>query len=127
MKKAILGLAIALLLACTGCTSGSYSVKTGNELNSSTRMSMQYTEFSGYKQTTLTVKDEPVDVTVSFVTESGTLDAYIAKDNDTAHCSYQGENVPTATFVVTLSEPGKYTLRVDGEKHVGSYSFSWGK
>lgn len=34
----------------TGCTKGSGMIKNGNELNTSTKMSMIYDEFTGYKE-----------------------------------------------------------------------------
>jgi uncharacterized membrane protein len=89
---------------------------------------MLYDEFTGYKQTHIDVgENETIEVVVSIVTEKGSIDAYIAKDNDIANSSYKGHDIPTMTFTVTLSEPGRYTVRVDAEKHTGSYSFSWGK
>ncbi len=127
---------LSLLLVCLmvlismlgGCTVGSGTVKNGIEYNSSTKMAMLYDEFTGYKQTHIDVEaGKPVMVVVSIVTEKGSIDAYIARDNDIANSSYEGHDVPTMSFTVTLSEPGRYTVRVDAKKHTGSYSFSWGK
>ena len=126
---------LSLLLICLmvfipmfgACTTGSGTVKNGVEYNSSTKMAMLYDEFTGYKQTHIDVgENETVEVVVSIVTERGTIDAYIARDNDVANSSYEGHDIPTMSFTVTLSEPGRYTVRVDTEKHTGSYSFSWG-
>jgi hypothetical protein len=132
MKKysylSILLVCLMLLIPVLGaCTVGSGTVKNGVEYNSSTKMAMLYDEFTGYKQTHIDVgENETVEVVVSIVTEKGSIDAYIAKDNDTANSSYEGHNIPTMSFTVTLSEPGRYTVRVDADKHTGSYSFSWG-
>ncbi len=124
----ILALLIILISIPAACTTGSGTVKNGVEYNSSTKMSMLYDEFTGYKQTHIDVgENETIEVVVSIVTEKGSIDAYIAKDNDIANSSYKGHDIPTMTFTVTLSEPGRYTVRVDAEKHTGSYSFSWGK
>jgi hypothetical protein len=111
-----------------GCTTGSGVVKNGTEFNSSTRMSMLYDEFNGYKQTHINVgENETVEVVVSIITENGSIDAYIAKDNDISNSSYEGHNIPTSSFTVTLSEEGSYTVRVDAKNHTGGYSFSWGE
>ncbi|MDD4924145.1 MAG: hypothetical protein PHF74_04845 [Dehalococcoidales bacterium] len=118
---------IVLMSMLSACTVGSGTVKNGVEYNSSTKMAMLYDEFSGYKQTHIDVRqNETVEVVVSIVTEKGSIDAYIAKDNDIANSSYEGHDIPTMSFTVTLSEPGRYTVRVDADKHKGSYSFSWG-
>ncbi len=124
MKK-ILFIFIILVILLSGCTTGSGTVLRGSEDNGPSKMSMTYEKFTGHKQTHITVKDEPVTVTVSIVTESGTIDAYIAKDNDVSNASYEGHDIQTRTFTVTLSEPGDYVARVDAKSHSGSYSFSW--
>ena len=110
----------------TGCTMGSGMIKNGNELNTSTKMSMVYNEFTGYKETQIkVVEGQPVEVNVSIVTEKGTINAYIAKDNNKNNSSYEGRSIPTSYFTVTLKEQGVYTIRVDAKKYSGSYSFSW--
>jgi hypothetical protein len=129
MKKlAFIPLLLILISLINGCTTGSGVVLNASELNTTTKMSMTYEKFTGHKQTHIEVKENsPVEVAVNFVTEKGSLDAYIAKDNDTSDCSYEGHDISTSSFTVTLSEPGNYTVRVDAEDHTGSYSFSWGK
>lgn len=110
----------------TACTQGSGMIKNGNELHTSTKMSMIYDEFTGYKESKIQVNEgQPVEVNVSIVTEKGSIDAYIAKDNNKNNSSYEGHDIPTSEFSVTLKEQGVYTIRVDTKKHSGSYSFSW--
>ena len=110
----------------TGCTKGTGMIKNGNELNTSTKMSMIYDEFTGYKESQIKViEGQPVEVNVSIVTEKGTIDAYIARDNNKNNSSYEGHAIPTSSFTVTLKEEGIYTIRVDTKNHSGSYSFSW--
>ena len=123
----LLVLFVALSMSIvTGCTMGSGVIKSGNELNTSTKMSMVYNEFSGYKETQINVVEgQPVEVNVSIVTEKGSIDAYIAKDNNRNDSSYEGRSIQTSDFTVTLREQGVYTIRVDAKKHSGSYSFSW--
>ena len=110
----------------TGCTCGSFTVLRGSELNTPTKMSMSYEKFSGFKQRNIEVsEDETLVISVNIVTNGGSIDAYIARDNDTANSTYEGKDIPTSSFTVTISKPGKYTLRVDARNHTGSYSFSW--
>ncbi|MDD3839455.1 MAG: hypothetical protein PHP06_02675 [Clostridia bacterium] len=119
---------VMIIFIFTGCTSGSYTVAKGNELNTSTKMSMNYEKFNGYKKTKIKVNsNEIVEVSVNIVTESGSIDAYIAKDDDVRNSVYQGSDIPTSSFTVKLAEEGIYTIRVDAKNHSGSYSFSWAK
>lgn len=125
-KNSLLLILVVLLTMLSGCTMGSGTVKNASELNTPTKMSMLYDKFNGYKETQIEVKEnEPLIVAISVVTESGSIDAYIAKDNDTDNCDYKGHDIQTSSFAVTLSERGSYTIRVDAENHTGSYSFSW--
>ena len=129
MRKNYLLIIIFVALAMsivTGCTKGSGMIKNGNELNTSTKMSMVYDKFTGYKESQIKViEGQPVEVNVSIVTEKGSIDAYIAKDNNRENSSYEGHDIPTSEFSVTLKEQGVYTIRVDTKSHSGSYSFSW--
>lgn len=128
MKKITSILIFVLCIALTGCTTGSFSAKNASEVNTSTKMSMTYDNFNGWKKAKLTVKEgETVEVQVSFVTQSGELEAYIAKDDDYVKSVYMGNNIQTSSFVVTISQPGEYTIKVTAKKHSGSYSFSWGE
>jgi hypothetical protein len=70
------------------------------------------------------IEGQPVEVNVSIVTEKGSIDAYMAKDNNRKNSSYEGYDIPTSEFSVTLKEQGVYTIRVDTKNHSGSYSFS---
>lgn len=127
-KTSLLIVIVAALVMSilTGCTKGSGMIKNGSELNTPTKMAMIYDEFSGHKETQIKVeKGQPVEVTVGIVTEKGSMDAYIAKDNNTKNSSYEGHTIPTSSCTVTLKEPGIYTIRVDAKNHSGSYSFSW--
>ena len=126
MKKSIFfGLIISIMILLTGC-SGSWVIINGFTYNTPTKISMRYDRFDGYKTKTLDVEaGETVVVSVKVVTNSGLLDAFIAKDNNTNDCSYQGNDIPTSSFTVNLTSEGKYTIRVDADNHSGSFSFEW--
>ena len=101
----------------TACTQGSGMIKNGNELHTSTKMSMIYDEFTGYKESKIQVNEgQPVEVNVSIVTEKGSIDAYIAKDNNKNNrwnsraSSYPNINIP-ATFIVEDYEVFQVTKR----------------
>ena len=129
MKKTITIVIITfIMMFLIGCTKSSYVIISGEDHDTSTQMSMTYKQFSGYKETRIKVKDgEEVKVSVKIVTEGGTLDAYIAKDNNESTAVYTGNDITTSNFTVTLKDAGTYTIRVDGDKHSGSYLFNWGK
>lgn len=115
---------LILLFSLAGC-SKSFSFELGAfENNTSTQMSMSYKKFEGVKEKKITVKEgEPLVVTVDIETKDGALDAYIY--NEDLEYSYEGKDIQTTNFTVTLTEPGKYTIKVKGDMHEGSYSFSW--
>ena len=91
MKKiSLLLLLFIVLFGLLGCTRGSGIVRKSKEHNTPTKMSMTYEKFTGYRETEIKVdEDEPVDVLVDFVTEDGTINAYISKDNDKVSCDYE--------------------------------------
>ena len=125
-KNLYLLITLILLAVLTGCTCGSFTILNGSELNTSTKMSMSYEKFNGFKQRNIEVReDETLVISVNIVTEAGSIDAYVAKDNDTTNSTYTGKDIPTSSFTVTITKPGKYTIRVDAQNHTGSYSFSW--
>ncbi|MDD3173652.1 MAG: hypothetical protein PHF63_08335 [Herbinix sp.] len=123
MKKLlVIPLLLIILLGLSGCSSFEIGAI---ESNASHKMSASYYRLSGTKETKqLTVAEgETIDVSVDIVTKKGALDAYIYKDED--NYDYEGHDIPTSSFTVTLTEPGDYTIRVKADKHKGSYSFSW--
>lgn len=126
MKTRIMGLVLCMMMVfqLVGCTSGSYSVLLANEKNTSNSISMKYSKFNGYKQTTLTLKEnETVDVSVDIVTSEGHLDLSIIDENEQS--AYQGTDIPTSSFKVTLDKAGKYKIKVSADNHSGSYAISW--
>ena len=129
MKKSIsIVIIMFIMMFLIGCTKSSYVIISGQDNDSSTQMSMTYEQFSGYKETQIKVKDgEEVKVSVKIATAGGTIDAYIAKDNNESTAVYTGNDITTSNFTVTLKDAGTYTIRVDGDKHSGSYLFNWGK
>jgi major membrane immunogen (membrane-anchored lipoprotein) len=123
MKKLFTVLLIlAMAIGLSGC---SKYISIGSvENNSEHKMSASYMLYSGTKETELTVDDgETVTVTVKVNTKKGSLDAYIYNEDD--EYSYEGHDIQTSDFTVTLSEPGDYTIKVDASRHKGSFSFSW--
>lgn len=121
MKKlTILLFLIIFLLGLCGC---SYVNIIAVSTSSSSKMYASYVRLNGSREHTITVKDgEPVTVTADIVTKKGTLDVYIYQ-NKTYYC--EKRDVPTSSFSVPLTEPGKYKLKIVADQHKGSYSFQW--
>lgn len=124
-KKFFTSLIVALMLFLTGCTD-SWLIINGVTYNTPTLFSMRYERFDGHKEREIIVdSNETLIISVAVETISGKLDAYIAKDNNTEDCSYQGNDIQTTSFTVTLSQAGSYTIRVDADHHNGRFSFNW--
>ena len=117
---------LGFILLFAGCSNETETIIGGVEDNSSTRLSMSYDTFTGYRESIIRVSEnQQVVVRVDIETESGRINAYIAKDNDLDNSTYQGNEIKTSSFTVNLKESGEYTLRIDANKHVGSFTFSW--
>lgn len=123
-KTALILLVLAMMAGLTGCIS---NLSIGSvENDSEHKMSASYMLYSGTKERELTVEDgETVVVTVDVKTDKGSLDAYIYNEDE--EYSYEGHDIQTSEFTVTLTEPGDYTVKVEADKHKGSFSFSWDK
>lgn len=108
------------------CNSGgSFVVRKSIEKNTLTTMSMSYEKFDGYKYRNIKVT-EPITITISFTTKSGTLNAYIAKDDDKNNAIFNQSNIQTSENIsVEITQSGTYTIKVIGENHSGSYKFVW--
>lgn len=121
MKKA--GLLFLLLLALLGL--GGCSFQFGYSGNNSTHeMSGSYYKFSGDKDKEITLEEgETLDILVDIVTKEGIIDVSIMDDNEVY--IYEGNDLQTTSFTVTLSEPGEYTLKVEAKDHKGSFSLTW--
>lgn len=61
---------------------------------------------------------------VSFVTEAGPLNVWIAKDGERKNAVYERNNVQMSSFTVTVHEQGKYIIHLDADNHCGSYLFT---
>jgi len=122
MKKLLLPLLLVFIIAFAGCSSyiqiGAVEKSTKHEFSGS------YYKFSGFKKKSLTVKEgETIVVAVDIVTKKGSIDVSIYSDKDNKQ--YDGKDIATSNFTVTLSEPGTYTIKLDASDHKGSYKFKW--
>ncbi len=129
---------LAMITAVTfisGCTYGSGVTIGSVEVNTSSKMSMSYQKFSGYKATDIHLKEgEAVEISVDIVSKEGKIDLTIVKEankNDEKsqkdETIYEGTDLPTSDFTVKIDKPGDYKITVTGDDHKGSYKISWDK
>lgn len=125
-KIKLLMTCILAIIMITGCTTGSFVTIGSIENNSSSKISMSYQKFDGYKSTKIHVNDgDQMEVSVDIVTEKGKLDLKITDENDKT--AYEGNDIPTSNFKVTLDKAGDYTITLNADNHKGSYKISWDK
>lgn len=123
-KIFLITLILLLAISFSGCTYGSEFTIGSFENNTLSSMSMKYMKFTGNKNKNITVNEGQVcDVYVDILTEDGKIDLIIKDDN--SNVEYEGHDIPTSDFTVTLKEAGKYKIRVEAKNHKGSYSINW--
>lgn len=127
MKRFLVPAALIFILVFSaGCTTGSYTSIGSVEVNAFSTMSMSYLKFNGHKSTKIHVKaGEPIDVKVNIVTTKGKIGLSIVDEKDKP--VYEGKDIPTSDFTVSLEKEGDFTITVKGENHKGKYKISWGK
>ena len=123
-RKLFIIINLLFILCFTGCTYGSEFTVGSVESNTLTSMSMEYLKFSGNKNTKIKLEEaETCEIYVNIVSEDGKLDLFITDEN--GEHSYEGHNIPTSEFTVTLSKAGQYKIRVEAKDHKGSYKINW--
>ena len=111
----------ALLTGC-GSTAGHSLTVCSCGYNITTKKSPSYQKFGGTKEYTFQVNDgQKLAMDVSFVTEAGPLNVWIAKDGERKNAVYEGNNIQMSSFTVTVHEQGKYITHLDADNHCGSY------
>ncbi|MDF2988179.1 MAG: hypothetical protein K0R50_3689 [Eubacterium sp.] len=122
----ILIICIITIVILSGCTYGSFTSVGSIEVNTFSKMSMSYQKFNGYKSTDIHVDEgETVEINADIVTEKGKIGMTIEDEDDKK--VYEGTDIPTSNFKVTLDKAGDYKVTVTGDKHKGSYKISWDK
>lgn len=121
IKFIALGFLTVLLVSCTSCNFSDINISKNITTSS---ISMKYDSFNEHKTTTLSLKEnEIIDVNMNIVSKSGKLSISIVnEDNENI---YQGIDIPTSSFAVTINKKGKYQINIDGEKHKGSFNIFW--
>lgn len=138
MKKLILFTLVVLLTLISGCSYGNYTTTGAIQISTSSRMSMSYLKFDGYRTTEMNIKEgEKYQVDVSIVSEEGKLGLTVVRENEAkddnkasnkdSEIIYQAEDIATSDFKINLDQPGKYKITVTGENHKGKFKITWEK
>jgi hypothetical protein len=117
MKKiSVLFITLLILISLSACGRASFNgSRTGND----SQLIMDYKIFNTTEEQFLTLEQgDTLDVQV--VSNSGKLDIAVGIEEETP--IYTGEDVPTSSFKLEISQEGIYKVSVIGHKAKGSVS-----
>lgn len=117
-KRVLLPMAFVL---CS-CTYGSYTMSKGSYKFLSNECSANYESFDGYIARKFNVKNEPLSFTFT----------YLSNEENEGFLSLQIEGVEKTIYDNLLNgnmdfslDTGKYTIKIVGDNHSGSFSLKW--
>lgn len=112
-------LVLQTLLCC--CAPQDMKVKVKKYPDGST-----YEVKNGKEEKAFTVADgEKMIISVAVTVTDGELDITIFKTDDQSVTPYKGNDMQTASFFVTVSVAGEYTILIEAKAFVGDYSFQY--
>ena len=129
MKKRLLIITIISILAISlfGCnSSGKYVVKKmSKEDNGNNYMEMTYEYFDGYKYKKVKAnKGNILELSLNVTTKGGKLNILVLNDKEEEIYSNYDLN-GNINEKIDIDEDGKYMIKIEGDKHEGSYDISW--
>lgn len=129
MKKRLLIITIISILAISlfGCnSSGKYVVKKmSKEDNRNNCMEMTYEYFDGYKYKKVEAnKGNILELSLNVTTKGGKLNILVLNDKEEEIYSNYDLN-GNINEKINIDEDGKYMIKIEGDKHEGSYDISW--
>ena len=129
MKKRLLIITIISILAISlfGCnSSGKYVVKKmSKEDNGNNYMEMTYEYFDGYKYKKVEAnKGNILELSLNITTKGGKLNILVLNDKEEEIYSNYDLN-GNINEKINIDEDGKYMIKIEGDKHEGSYDISW--
>ena len=123
MKKAILLLLCVSMMLC-GCASGSSFTKNSIESMTDTTWTMSYEQFDGMRTMKVPLEESAAaQFTIAIETKSGALGLYITGADGTEY--YKGSDLPTSEFTVMADKGGSFEIRIEADRHCGSFAVSW--
>ncbi|EJO5349166.1 hypothetical protein NRP93_003324 [Clostridium botulinum] len=126
LKTKIIVPMITLLITVilVGCSGGSYKTIKSKENNTQNSMEMSYSEFKGYKFTSIKLKKgDRLNLNIDVNTEEGNLEILLLDENDKALFKVKNPEKPV-NKTININKDSTYKIKVDG-KHKGSYKITW--
>ncbi|WP_315080591.1 hypothetical protein [uncultured Clostridium sp.] len=115
---------LLITLFLVGCSGGSYKIKSSIENNTNNSMVMSYSNFEGYKFTTLKLKNgDKLNLNIKVTTEEGNLKIALIDENDDELFKV-GNPKDEIVKTIEINKDGTYKLKVEGN-HKGSYKIDW--
>jgi hypothetical protein len=108
---------------------GGVTVSSGHMINyaadsGSDYWGARYGELNGFQQRKVNLEEGIHTFTVEIVTNSGEVGFSLKGEDGTEY--YIGSDLPTSSFDVMVEGKGRFAMRIDADKHSGSYKISWG-
>lgn len=121
MKKGMLALmALVLLICLSACAARNESTFNGSILANEDQYILEY-QMMNQTETQSFEMAKGDRISVEVVSDAGVLDVMIQKGDDEP--VYQGHQLPTGSFEITVHEAGSYAITVTGIKAKGSIRF----
>ena len=121
-KFALCILIVVLLAILAGCDSGQDAEQPCMNINAENG----HTVYNGTEQRFYRLEEgQSGKLAVSVTRESGSLSISVFPSASPEQRCYRGTDIPTADFMVTLSEPGEYKVWIEADSFAGSYGFEW--
>ncbi len=113
---------VIIILFSTGCTQGSYRIRTGEVEFSPGYASGSYTRCHGYKEQVIKAEAGEVYTISNLVrTDEGELQTLMLGPDRAVFGEFSG----TGEMVLQISQSGRYRIRVSAQEHQGSFALSW--
>lgn len=120
----ILLIALLMTLSLAGCSGGSYKTKICTEQNTNNSMQATYSDFEGYKFTSIKLKNgDELNLNVNVTTKEGNLKIILIDENGNELFKTENPKEQVAQ-TIKINKDGTYKIKVQG-KHQGSYNIAW--
>ena len=122
MKKSFLITFICIMLIfAVSCTYGNYSISMGDVDFKDNKVTGSYENFNGYQTKTVKLEKGRMQFDTTIETMGGSLTVQLLdKDNNSLLSITE-----TGAKQISIPEEGSYKIKVQGEKHKGSFEVQW--
>ena len=126
MKKVFQGiLCLLVVFTLSSCSSDDAVHKESMTVDYTTKPNGDIvSKRDGTEIRTVEVKDQPLAITFAINRISGSIDVLVYPENDSSNYVFEGQDIDFNNFAVTLSEAGKYEIKITCHNLVGDYTMS---